>query len=230
MIAQTDKAYLNDLMMYNRVLENRNKQLRLFAEMNFFDSTLLESLNEQLICFGKSIYEKRKIFLDSFIPVFKKYYQDISSSHETVDLIYESPLHENNFEILLDKNENADLAAQRTTKGIHKDELEFLISNFPLKKFGSQGQQKSFIISLKLAQYEYLKEKTGIKPLLLLDDIFEKLDEQRLNKLLAMIAHDMFGQIFITDTHFDRLKNVFDKMKTVDVKYFSVENGLINEI
>ncbi len=230
MIAQMDKVYLNDLLIYNRVLENRNKQLKLFAEMHTFDITLLESLNEQLIRFGNSIYEKRKYFLESFIPVFRKYYQDISSSHETVDLIYESHLHKNDLEQLLDENENADLAAQRTTKGIHKDELEFMIGDFPLKKFGSQGQQKSFIISLKLAQYEYLKEKTGIKPLLLLDDIFEKLDELRLNKLLTMIAHDAFGQIFITDTHFDRLKNVFDEMKKVQVKYFSVQNGLISEI
>ena len=160
----------------------------------------------------------------------RKYYRDISSSNEAVDLVYGSHLHEVSFEQLLVQNERNDLSAQRTTKGIHKDELEFMIESFSFKKFGSQGQQKSLIISLKLAQYEYLKEKTGIKPLLLLDDIFEKLDEQRLNKLLAMIAHDVFGQIFITDTHFDRLKNVFDKMKTVDVKYFSVQNGLINEI
>ncbi|MEI6594565.1 MAG: DNA replication/repair protein RecF [Bacteroidota bacterium] len=230
MIAQTDKVYLNDLLMYNRVLESRNKQLKLFAEMHFFDITLLESLNEQLIRFGNSIYQKRQLFLDSFIPVFRKYYSDISSSHEKVDLIYVSHLQENRFEKLLDENENADLAAQRTTKGIHKDELEFMIGDFPLKKFGSQGQQKSFIISLKLAQYEYLKEKTSIKPLLLLDDIFEKLDEHRLNKLLSMIAHDAFGQIFITDTHYERLKVVFDSMKSLHVKYFSVQNGLINEI
>ena len=230
MISQMDKIYLNDLLMYNRVLENRNKQLKLFAEMQTFNITLLESLNEQLIRFGNSIYEKRKHFLDSFIPVFRKYYQDISSSNETVDLIYESHLHETSFEKLINENENADLTAQRTTKGIHKDEMEFMIGGFPLKKFGSQGQQKSFIISLKLAQYEYLKEKTGIKPLLLLDDIFEKLDELRLNKLLAMIAHDAFGQIFITDTHYDRLKTVFNGMKAVQVKYFSVQNGLINEI
>ena len=230
MISQMDKLYLNDLLMYNRVLENRNKQLKLFAEMHTFDITLLESLNEQLVRFGKSIYEKRKEFLNSFIPVFRKYYQDIASSNETVDIIYSSHLHENDFDRLLNDNENADLAAQRTTKGIHKDELGFIIGDFPLKKFGSQGQQKSFIISLKLAQYEYLKIKTGIKPLLLLDDIFEKLDEIRLNKLLAMIALDAFGQIFISDTHYNRLKTVFNGMKAVHVKYFSVQNGLINEL
>lgn len=230
MISQMDKLYLNDLLMYNRVLEQRNKQLRLFSEMNFFDRALMDSFNEQLTRFGNSVYEKRKMFLDSFIPVFKKYYRDISSSDETVDLVYESDLNHKNFTELLADSESNDISAQRTTKGIHKDDLDFIIADYPLKKFGSQGQQKSFIISLKLAQFEYLKERTGIKPLLLLDDIFEKLDDQRLNKLLSMIAHDAFGQIFITDTHLNRLQDVLNNMKGTEIKYFLVENGIINEI
>lgn len=230
LISQTDKNYLNDLLAYNRILEQRNRQLKLFSEMNFFDRNLLETYNEQLIRHGKSVYEKRKLFLESFIPVFRKYYQTISSSDETVNLIYHSDLNENSFEKLLNENENTDLSALRTNKGVHKDELEFVISGYPLKKFGSQGQQKSFIISLKLAQFDYLKQKTGIKPLLLLDDIFEKLDDYRLNTLLTMIAHDAFGQIFITDTHLDRLKIVFEKMKNIKVKYFLIDTGNINEI
>ncbi|MEI6506848.1 MAG: DNA replication/repair protein RecF [Bacteroidota bacterium] len=230
MIAQTDKIYLNDLLYHNRVLEQRNKQLKLFHEMSFFDITLLESLNEQLIRFGKPVYDKRKKFLEEFVKVFRKFYRDISSSSEEVELQYISDLNEKGFETLLDEFENNDLAAQRTTKGVHKDELEFLIGGFPLKKFGSQGQQKSFIIALKLAQFEYLKQQTGIKPMLLLDDIFEKLDDQRLNILLSMMAHDAFGQIFITDTHPERLKSVFNKMEKIDVKYFSVKDQTISEI
>jgi DNA replication and repair protein RecF len=230
MISQLDKMYLNDFLLYNRVLEQRNKQLRIFAEMIFFDRTLLDTFNEQLIKYGKSIHQKRKTFLDAFIPVFRNYYQEISSSTETVNLVYESQLNNQPFEELILQNENSDLSAQRTRKGIHKDELEFMIGDFPLKKYGSQGQQKSFIISLKLAQYAYLKQQTKIKPLLLLDDIFEKLDEHRLSKLLSMIADDVFGQLFITDTHLERLQKVFNEMKQVNVKYFLVEKGIVNEV
>ncbi|MFI5220768.1 MAG: DNA replication/repair protein RecF [Bacteroidia bacterium] len=230
MISQTDKIYLNDLIQYNRVLEQRNKQLRIFSEMNFFDRALLDSFNEQLIGYGNAIYKKRRSFLESFIPVFKKYFLNIVSSVETPDLIYKSDLNETGFESLLSISENNDLSAQRTTKGIHKDELEFFIGDHPLKKFGSQGQQKSFIISLKLAQFEYLQQTTGIKPLLLLDDVFEKLDDLRLQKLLWMMSHDSFGQIFITDTNLERLKNVFTKMQNIEVKYFGVTKGSVKEV
>ncbi len=230
MISQMDKVYLNDLLQYNRVLEQRNKQLRLFAERNEFDRALLDTFNEQLIRFGNAVYEKRKSFLVSFIPVFRKYYQDISSSNEEVNLVYNATLNNLPFAELLQQSESIDLASQRTSKGIHKDDMEFMINDFSLKKFGSQGQQKSFIISLKLAQYEYLKQQTQLKPLLLLDDIFEKLDEHRLNKLLTMIAEDNFGQIFISDTHLLRLKNVFRSMPQVTIKYFLIDNGIINDL
>ena len=230
MISQMDKAYLSDLLAYNRTLEQRNKQLKLFAEQSIWDITLLETYNAQLIKFGTSLYEKRKLFLDSFIPVFREYYQLISSSKELVNLNYESDLNINPYENLLYLFQQQDMAAQRTTKGIHKDELEFIIDGMPLKKYGSQGQQKSFLISLKLAQYAYLKEKTGTKPLLLLDDIFEKLDGERLQKLLNMMANDDFGQLFITDTHIERLKEVFQPMTNIDIKYFNVEAGIISEI
>lgn len=230
MISQMDKAYLADLLLYNRALDQRNRQLKLFAEMNYFDRTLLDTLNAQLLRFGTPVYEKRQVFLQSFIPVFKRFHADISSSNDDVNLLYDTTLHEHTFSELMAMQENNDLAAQRTTKGIHRDDLELMIGGLPLRKFGSQGQQKSFIISLKLAQYEYLKERTGIKPLLLLDDIFEKLDEARLNKLLAMIADDSFGQIFITDTQVKRLKAVFEQMPQVPVKYFSIDKGLIHDL
>lgn len=229
-IAQFDKLYLADLLSYNRVLEQRNKQLKLFAEQQYMDATLLQTYNEQLIRYGTSIFLKRKEFMEQFIPVFRSFYATISNGNETVDLQYETDMHTQSMDELLRLTERNDLAAQRTTKGIHKDELVFTLNGQPLKKFGSQGQQKSFIISLKLAQYDYLKQKTLTKPLLLLDDIFEKLDEHRLQTLLSMIAHGDFGQLFITDTHLQRLQEVFQKMPLVAVKYFVVDNGRINEI
>lgn len=229
-IAQLDKVYLNDLLLYNKILEQRNKQLKIFAEQQYVDATLLQTYNDQLIKYGTSIYLKRRDFIGQFAPVFSAFYAEISNGNENVALEYNSDLDGVSFADLLHQYERNDLGAQRTTKGVHKDELLFTINGQPLKKFGSQGQQKSFIISLKLAQYDYLKNRTSDKPLLLLDDIFEKLDEHRLNKLLAMIAQSSFGQIFITDTHLERLKVVFDRMPGVMVKYFLVENGGIAEI
>lgn len=229
-ISQTDKFYLSDLLAYNRILEQRNKQLKQFAENSYLDETLLETYNAQLVKHGKEVHEKRTLFLAQFIPVFNLYYEKISASNETVSITYESDLSKHDFEKLLPQYLSIDIAAQRTNKGIHKDELDFRINQFAVKKFGSQGQQKSFIIALKLAQYEYLKQHTGIKPLLLLDDIFEKLDQTRLNTLLQMIAQDEFGQIFITDTHLTRLQEVFNKLPTVAIKYFLVDAGNITEI
>lgn len=229
MISQMDKLYLDHLLMYNRLLEQRNRQLKLFAENGYVDDTLLETYDEQLVTYGQFLFEKRKMFLEEFIPVFASYYKHISGSDEEAGLVYESDLHQHTLKEWFAANRSNDLAAQRTTKGIHKDELDFTMKGMSLKKFGSQGQQKSFIISLKLAQYAYLKDKTGVKPLLLLDDIFEKLDEQRLDKLLTMIADDRFGQIFISDTHIDRLKKVFSGMN-VQVKYFLIETGSISDL
>ena len=230
MIAQLNKMYLNDVLLYNRVLEQRNKQLRFFAEHGHIDQTLLETYNALLIKHGNAIHQYRKQFLVEFVPVFNNFYKQIANANEEVSINYQSDLLANDFEQLLIENTQRDLAAQRTTKGIHKDELEFCINGYALKKFGSQGQQKSFIISLKLAQYHYLKNRTTVKPLLLLDDIFEKLDEQRLNTLLQMIANGEFGQILITDTHLERLQLVFNTMPEVAVKYFMVDAGKISEL
>ncbi len=229
MISQTDKVYLNNLLNYNRILEQRNLQLKNYYENGAFDAVLFETYNEQLTKLGSEIYVIRKQFLDEFIPVFRVIYQDISSSNEVVNIHYASDLNNEPFDLLLKRNEQADMSASRTTKGIHKDDLRFMIGDFPLRKYGSQGQQKSFIISLKLAQYQYLKQKSGIKPLLLLDDIFEKLDASRLEKLLKMISENSFGQIFVSDTHLERLQEVFAKLP-VHIKYFAIDNGTITEL
>jgi DNA replication and repair protein RecF len=226
-ISQLDKIYLNHLLVYNRTIDQRNKLLKNFFEFRYFDKKLLETYNQMLSSSGAYILEKREIFLTSFTPIFKKYYKTISNSNEEVEIIYET-----NLDLLASYLENLkiseqdDLRSLRTNIGIHKDDLVFQINNYPIKKFGSQGQQKSFIIALKLAQFDYLKQSSSKTPLLLLDDIFEKLDEQRLNTLMTMISEKNFGQIFITDTHEVRLKNVFDNMNQVDVAYFNIEKNI----
>lgn len=230
LIAQTDKIYLQYLLQYNRILEQRNKQLKLFAEGAPIDELLIETYNIQLAEAGEIVFTKRKNFLTAFIPLVNHYYHQISNASESIQIVYHSDLNGAELLALLHATLRNDLSAQRTTKGIHKDDLEFCLNEYAIKKFGSQGQQKSFIVALKLAQYDYLKQHTQIKPLLLLDDIFEKLDEQRLQTLLHMIADDAFGQIFITDTHLDRLQAVFQKMPQTTVCYFGVSQGSAQRI
>lgn len=230
MISQVDKLYLYDLLQYNRALDQRNKQLRLFAEGQYFDADLLETYNELLVRHGAAIFSGRETFLKEFIPLVNHYYHLLSGQAEQVDIVYQSDLILTGFSELLQQSALNDRGAQRTTKGIHKDDLEFTLNGFLLKKFASQGQQKSFIIALKLAQYQFLKQQTRVKPILLLDDIFEKLDRQRLETLMQMIANEDFGQILISDTHYERVADVFTAIPQVQVKYFMVDNGTINEI
>ncbi len=225
-ISQFDKNYLNNILVYNRILDQRNKMLKDFSENRFFDSNLIDSYNQVLCNSGKIILETRTAFLKSFIRIFKQYYKTISCSNEEVDIEYVTNIDRGiAFIENFIQSEQEDLRAMRTSKGIHKDDLIFTIDGLPIKKYGSQGQQKSFIIALKLAQFEYLKNHNSYIPLLLLDDIFEKIDEQRLDTLLNMISNKNFGQIFITDTHEDRLRNVFKTMTHVDVSFFEIKKG-----
>ncbi len=203
-ISQSDKAYLETLIKYNKVLAQRNSLLKYFALNNTYNNDTISIYNEQLEQFGKHIYEKRAAFLETFIPIFKARYQAISGGNETVDLIYESDLVEGDLGELLKKNINKDKALQYTSVGIHKDDLIFNIEGHPIKKFGSQGQQKSFLIALKLAQFDFIKAQSGVNPILLLDDIFDKLDEQRVSQIIKLVDDENFGQLFISDTHADR--------------------------
>jgi DNA replication and repair protein RecF len=211
-ISQYDKIYLEKLILYNKVLAQRNALLKNFFEQKLFDIETLEVWNQQLIPYGKYIFEKRTDFLNKFLPIFNHYYQFISTNNEEVSITYESQLNNERFEDLLFTNTQRDKAAQYTTTGIHKDDLTFTIQEYPLRKFGSQGQQKTFLLALKLAQFDFLKEKTRTIPLLLLDDIYEKLDENRVTRLMELVSNNHFGQIFITDTHKDRIENVFSKI------------------
>jgi len=225
-ISQTDNQYLDELIVYNKSLLTRNALLKKIAETNRYDPVLLEIYNEQLVGSGTRIFEKRRKFMEEFIPVFNQHYKYISEDAESVGLIYESQLHENSFADLLKSSVEKDRVLERTTCGIHKDELSFSIHNLPMKKFGSQGQQKSFLIALKLAQYSFLHQKKGFKPLLLLDDIFDKLDDKRVEKLMTMVSHDDFGQIFITDTSRPRIERIFASIG-VELNIFEVERGAI---
>ena len=207
-ISQSDPIYLTNLINYNKVLAQRNALLKYFALNNTFNSQTLAVYNDQLTTYGNIIFEKRREFLEIFIPIFEARYSAISNNKEVVNLSYKSQLFEGKLNELLTKNINKDKALQYTGVGIHKDDLVFEIETHPIKKFGSQGQQKSFLIALKLAQFDFLKAQSGVTPLLLLDDIFDKLDENRVAQIIGLVDNENFGQLFISDTHAERTENV----------------------
>jgi len=207
-ISQLDSQYLQQLIKYQKTVAQRNALLKYFALNHVFEKDTLLIYNEQLNELGQSIFEKRKDFLEKFIPIFNNFYQEISNGSETVQLVYQSDLSEKNTLALLEENLSKDRALQYTSVGVHKDDLSFEIDNHPIKKFGSQGQQKSFLIALKLAQFDFVKKQSGEKPILLFDDIFDKLDEFRVAKIVSMVNNDEFGQLFISDTHAERTENI----------------------
>ncbi len=207
-ISQSDKKYLSNLINYNKIVSQRNALLKYFALNNTFNNQTLEVYNEQLDNFGSEIYKTRKEFLETFIPIFKERYRTISDDNEEVDLTYKSDLKDESLLKVLQDNINKDKALQYTSVGVHKDDLNFEISSHPIKKFGSQGQQKSFLIALKLAQFDFIKQQHGLSPILLLDDIFDKLDENRVKQIISMVDDKDFGQIFISDTHAERTENI----------------------
>lgn len=207
-ISQLDNQYLQHLIQYQKTVAQRNALLKYFALNHVFEKETLSIYNEQLNDLGQSIFEKRNAFLEQFIPIFNHYYQTISDAAETVRLVYQSDLFEKNTLALLEENLSKDRALQYTSVGVHKDDLLFEIDAHPIKKFGSQGQQKSFLIALKLAQFDFVKKQSGEKPILLFDDIFDKLDENRVLKIVSMVNNDEFGQLFISDTHVERTENI----------------------
>jgi DNA replication and repair protein RecF len=207
-ISQQNKNYLKDILSYNKVLTQRNALLKYFAANRTFDALNLEVYNEQLSEYGARIYKVRKAFLEKFIPIFNEKYQIISDDKESVNLVYKSQLNDFSIKELLQKSLEKDKILQYTSSGIHKDDLSFEIGEYPIKKFGSQGQQKSYLIALKFAQFEFIKQQTNVLPILLLDDIFDKLDESRVLQIINLVDNDEFGQIFITDTHSERTENI----------------------
>lgn len=207
-ISQLDSNYLQKIIQYQKTVSQRNALLKYFALNHVFETETLSIYNSQLDELGNDIFEKRKKFLEEFCPIFNNYHRIITNAAENVQLVYQSDLFSGNFISLLEQNINKDRALQYTSVGVHKDDLSFEIENYPIKKFGSQGQQKSFLIALKLAQFEFVKKQSGEKPILLFDDIFDKLDETRVAKIVEMVNNNEFGQLFISDTHPERTEKI----------------------
>lgn len=212
-IGQFDKNYLSQLIAYQRVIEQRNALLKYFALNQTFDHDTLLVYDTQLIQYGLPLHNTRIKFIEEFVPVFQKQYERIAQQNEEILITYQSQLNEGDFKELLDQNLKKDRALQYSTIGIHKDDYLFSLSNFPIKKFGSQGQQKSFLIALRLSQFLTMKKHMNTTPILLLDDIFDKLDENRVSNLIALVNEEGFGQIFITDTHTDRTENLVKQLQ-----------------
>jgi len=228
-ISQFDRHYLDDIQKYGKILDQRNALLKNMYEQRLFDRESIEVWNDQMSRIGKAIHQKRKQFLEEFIPVFQERYNYIGLEDEEVHLEYRSQLNEMSFDDLLKAFEKKDAITHYSNGGTHKDDLLFTIKGHPIKKFGSQGQQKSFIIALRLAQYDWLKKQLNVNPVLLLDDIFDKLDQIRVKKLLNLVSNNYFGQVLVTDTDEERLRAIF-QTGDFESKMFSVDQGVVSEL
>ncbi len=220
-ISQYDRNYLLDMMHYNRALEQRNALLKSYAENRTFDAEMLEIWNEQLIAAGNKIYGYRTDFSRELIPVFQQYYQEVSGGKEKVELVYRSQLQEKDFATLLHESIDKDRLLQFTTTGVHKDDLLLQMNGYPIKKSGSQGQQKTFLVSLKLANFDFIRRHCNITPILLLDDIFDKFDAQRVSQIIQLVSGQQFGQIFITDTGREHIEGILQQINC-EYQLFSI--------
>ncbi len=225
-ISQFDKVYLDDLLNYSRALQHRNALLKSIAEHGGQSIESIEVWDQQMLEPGQRIFEKRTLFLKEFYPLFQNYFEFVSEGREAVNIEYESQLRNLEFKELLRSSIRKDLAMRYTTAGIHKDDFMFSISGYSAKRFGSQGQQKSLLIALKLSQFEYTRTTKGYKPILLFDDIFDKLDERRVGQLVKLVGADDFGQVFITDTQPDRIEKIFKQVE-IEHRIFNVKNGAV---
>ncbi len=214
-IAQFDKQFLSDLQRYNRVIEQRNAVLKQNYENGLFQREPLEIWDEQLKLYGTKVFEARTTFIEAFTPLFQHFYSFISENQETVSLKYVSVLQQENFETVLQKSFPKDMRVQYTSAGVHRDDLVFSIGEQTVRKFASQGQQKSYLIALRLAQFEWLKKELNTLPVLLLDDIFDKLDNFRVAKLMELVSENTFGQVFLTDTDKERVLRIFAEINEV---------------
>jgi DNA replication and repair protein RecF len=227
-ISQYDRPYLDLLLRYNRALLQRNNLLKNFAANNIFDRDSLEIWDEQMILNGEKIHRKRKEFINDLLPVFQRYYEYISEKHETVKLEYQSQLNNGDFRALISESIPKDRILQYSSTGIHKDDLDLKIGDYPIKRLGSQGQNKTYLISLKFAQYDFIRSINKTDPILLLDDIFDKLDSSRVEKIVNLVSENSFGQIFITDTNREHLDSIVKEAGATDYRIFLVTDGQIN--
>jgi DNA replication and repair protein RecF len=227
-ISQYDAVYLENLIRYNRALLQRNNLLKQFASNNVFSLESLEVWDDQLVKYGRLIHQGRAVFIQKLQPIFQKYYELISGGHEMVGLELQSDLSDNDYEQVLKNAVAKDRALQFTTTGIHKDDFGFELSGYPIRKFGSQGQRKTYLVALKLAQFDFMKEVSGLTPILLLDDIFDKLDKYRVEQIVRLVSNDHFGQIFITDTNREHLDQMIESLAT-ESRIFTINNGALTE-
>lgn len=227
-ISQCDSDYLFTLMKYNKVLQQRNTLLKSMQGAMLCDSSLIEVWDDRLVELGEVILKVRQRFIDEFCPIFDRYYKAVSGGNESVFLTYKESVASGEFAKTLVASLGKDVALGYTSVGIHKDDLNMQLDEYPIRKVGSQGQKKSFIIALKFAMYEWLMQRKGVKPLLLLDDIFDKLDPSRVRAILNIVGSDSFGQVFITDT---RRESVEEMLKSLgaDFSLFEIEKGEVKD-
>jgi DNA replication and repair protein RecF len=226
-ISQYDKTYLEDMINYNKLLSQRNKLLKDFNGMHRFDEDMLSVYDEQMLMPAGRIHERRTGYTEKMIPIFRKYYHQIAPDNEEVDLQYQSQLTDHDFGSLLRSSREKDRVMQYTTHGVHKDDLILKLNDYQLKKTGSQGQQKTFLVTLKLAQFDFIKEMNGSRPILLLDDVFDKFDESRVRQIIRLVSDDHFGQIFISHTDEAKMQSILEEM-AIDYKLFHVKNGKLS--
>lgn len=224
-ISQFDHTYLQNLIQYNNALRQRNALLK---SENQVDISLFEIWEDQMALHGSYIYEQRKSFLNEFVPIFQEIYTKISGGHELISLIYQSQHDNHDMKARMCETRERDRILGYSTQGIHKDELEMLLDEYPIKRVGSQGQNKTYLISLKLAQFNFLKREHNFSPLLLLDDIFDKLDAKRVKEIIQLVSSETFGQIFITDTNREHLDKLLLQLGQ-DATIFTVQNGEISQ-
>lgn len=224
-LSQMDPAYLDAMQQYNRLLFQRNRYLK---ERNP-DKSLLAVFNSGMARHASAIFAARKKFAEDLRPVISEFYASLSGGNETVDVQYRSDLDRGDLETILESSTEKDMALGYTSSGIQRDDFQFTMNGHPIRRYGSQGQQKSFIVSLKFAQYEIMKKEYGFAPVLLLDDVFDKLDMNRISNLLGMVSGNDFGQIFITDSNKVRLKGIVDNL-TADRAYFETFGGKFGKI
>jgi len=229
LISQYDHSYLDAVIRYNRALLQRNKLLKQFAAERYFSEESLDIWDDQLVHYGNQIHDKRVDYIAKLQPIFQQYYELISSGKEAIGMVHESQLYDGDFADQLKENRERDRAIQYTTVGIHKDDILFKLGDYPIKKLGSQGQKKTYLVAMKLSQFDFIKRMAGMTPILLLDDIFDKLDKNRVEQIVKLVADDHFGQIFLTDTNREHLDQIIREVQA-DAKIFRIVDGTVNDV
>jgi DNA replication and repair protein RecF len=225
-ISQYDKQYLEDMISYNKLLSQRNRLLKDFQALRKYDDEMLKVYDDQMILPAERIFARRNEYTDKMIPIFRRYYGLIAPENEEVDMQYQSQLLDVDYGGLLASSREKDCFMQYTTQGIHKDDLLLKLNGYPMKKTGSQGQQKTFLVTLKLAQFDFIKAMNRALPILLLDDVFDKFDESRVRQIIKLVSDAHFGQIFITHTDEHKMKSILEEMDT-DFKLFHIHDGKV---